>query len=344
VHAAGVARDHARDLRFGGTWTALQRAKNDVIWAAALAALASTRRLPLDALRGLGRALGRAAHLGAGGARATALANVARVFPEWDDDARRRFVKRSFVTLGEALGETVALLRPGSVPPLPLTGHTIPLLTRARAEGRGVVFVSAHLGPWERVAAAIVAAGFPLSTLARESYDPRFTRLYARLRAAHGVGVVWRSHPGAAARILRTLRSGGLLGVPMDLRSRVASRAASGPASRVACCAVPFLGVSTLTPVGPARIALRSRAAVVVGTAARAGQPEATSSPNPNAPRAGPCLGPLVVTATRIPTDDLPCDEVGACELTARINGELSRRILAMPHAWAWMHPRWDNP
>jgi KDO2-lipid IV(A) lauroyltransferase len=162
-----------------------------------------------------------------------------------------------------------------------------------------------------------VASGIPLVTLARESYDPRFSRLYDRLRGGHGVGVVWRSSPGAAARILRTLRAGHVLGAPMDLRSRVPG------------CLAPFLGHAAATPIGPARIALRTGSPVVVGTAA----PQTVEGTS-----AGWC-----VTATRIPTGDLDSSEQAAIELTARINGELSRRILAMPHAWVWMHDRWAD-
>jgi lauroyl/myristoyl acyltransferase len=97
----------------------------------------------------------------------------------------------------------------------------------------------------------------------------------------------------------------------MDLRSRVASSP------------VPFLGRAAPTAIGPARIALRTRAAVVVGTAA---------------PRAD---GSLAVTVTRVDAADIALDRDGARELTARINAELSRRILALPHAWVWMHDRW---
>jgi lauroyl/myristoyl acyltransferase len=67
-------------------------------------------------------------------------------------------------------------------------------------------------------------------------------------------------------------------------------------------------------------------AAVVVGTVA---------------PEAGG-VGTLVVTATRIPTSDIDFRTAGAArDLTTRINRELSRRILALPHAWVWMHERW---
>jgi KDO2-lipid IV(A) lauroyltransferase len=161
------------------------------------------------------------------------------------------------------------------------------------------------------VAASLVAAGVPLTALARESYDPRFTQLYRELREARGLRVVWRSAPGSAAGIVRALRRGGVLGIPMDLRSRV-------PA-----CEAPFLGHAAPTAIGPARLALRTGAAVVVGTAA----------PGPG--------GSLVVTATRIPTCGLAPDTTGAAALTARINDELSSRILALPAAWVWMHERW---
>jgi KDO2-lipid IV(A) lauroyltransferase len=307
-----------RDVRQGESWTPLQRAKNDALWVLASLALRAALPLPLRALRTLGRAIGLGAHALVLPARSTALANVARVFPHLEPLEQRALVRRCFATLGEVLGETVALLRAGSgVAPLPLAPEARSLLEGAVAGGRGVVFASAHLGPWERVAASLVAAGLPLVALARESYDPRFSRLYARLRAAHGVRVVWRASPGAGARILRTLRRGEVLGVPMDLRS-----------ARVASCRAPFLGHDAPTAIGPARLALRTGAPLIVGTAA----------PSPTRP------GELVVTATRVESSDLSADTAGARALTARINAELSRRIVALPHAWPWMHDRWDSP
>jgi len=306
------------DLRAGGAWTLAQRTKNDALWALSWVALAGVERLPLGALRALGRGIGAAAHALAFRARRTAHANVARVFPEWGAREQRQLVRRCFDTLGGLLGETVAALRPSGGPPLlEVSPGAREILDEARREGRGVLFPSAHLGPWERVAASLVACGVPLVTLARESYDPRFSRLYERLRGGHGVGVVWRSSPGAAARILRTLRAGHVLGAPMDLRSRVPSRS------------VRFLGHAAPTPIGPARIALRVRCPVVVGTAAPGGAPGS--------------VAPWCVTATRIATDDLDASEDAELELTTRINDELSRRILAAPHAWVWMHDRWAD-
>lgn len=298
-----------RDVREGGRWTAAQAAKNAALWALASGALALARRAPPSALARAGRALGLLAHAAWGSGRRVALANLAATLPHLDAGARRDLARRTFETLGLYLADAVAQLDDrGVLPPLDVEPEGIALLAEARAAGRGVLFASAHLGPWERVAAALVGAGIPLVTIAREPYDPRFLVLYEQLRERRGIGVVYRGRPGAAARIVRTLRGGGVLGIPMDLRTR----APSAPA--------PFLGRPAPTPIGPARLALRTGARVVVGTWAPPG----------------------VVRVVAVASDDLEPRAAGAeATLTARINEEISRRILDAPHAWPWMHERW---
>jgi KDO2-lipid IV(A) lauroyltransferase len=111
-------------------------------------------------------------------------------------------------------------------------------------------------------------------------------------------------------RIVRVLKGGGVLGAPMDLKSRVTSIHA------------PFFDRDAPTAIGPARIALRTGAAVVVGTFAVD-------------EHGSPC-----VTATRIRTNDLEANEGGERELTARINEEITARIRRVPEHWVWMHQR----
>lgn len=298
-----------RDVRMGGRWSRGQRAKNAAIHAAIRVAIALLARLPPGVARALGRGAGAIAHAALRGARRTARANVARALPALDPAARRAIVRGAYRALGGHLGDAVASLHPGrEAALLPFPDADRRALDEARAEGRGVVFVSAHLGPWERVAATLVAAGVPLTTIARESYDPRLTSLYDRLRGGRGVRSIYRGDPRAPVQIVRTLRRGGVLGAPMDLKSRVAS------------AVVDFLGAPASTPIGPARIALRTGAAVVVGTVA----------PSPSG---------LVLAIRRISTSDITPGDV--VELTARLNRELSARILALPSEWVWMHDRW---
>jgi KDO2-lipid IV(A) lauroyltransferase len=150
-----------------------------------------------------------------------------------------------------------------------------------------------------------VANGFPLTAIVRESYDPRFDRVVDAARGSASVPTIARGAPGAATRIVRALRSGRVLGIPMDLRTRAES------------VVVPLLGIPAPTPVGPARIALRVHAPVVVCTVE-------------------PVASQLEVTCTR-----LSARESSPESLTAHINEELSRRIRLAPEHWLWMHARY---
>ncbi len=298
-----------RDVREGGEWTPSQRAKNDAIYALAVLALTAARPLPRRAAAALGRGLGRLLHGVLRRERAIALANLKLAYPRLSRSEREALARAAFVTLGGLLGETVAALH-GGFEPLPFPEASRRLLSEALAEGRGVVLPSAHLGPWERLAATLVAHDVPLTTMVRASYDPRFDALTARLRGGSGVETIPRGAPAAPARILRALRRGRVLGAPMDLASRVPS------------APVPFLGQPARTAVGPARIALRTGAPVVVCTVERT---EA---------------GALAVTATRLDRTGAGAEPEEALALTARINAELGRRIRTAPEMWPWMHRR----
>lgn len=298
-------RTDVHDVREGGRWTVRQRLKNDAVYVVVAIAIGIAERLPAWMLRALGRALGAVTWALVPSQRRLAIANVARGLPSIPAEDRGRFVRRVYRALGTLLGDTVATLDPRRpIEPLPFLPGSRECLDEAIAEGRGVVFASAHLGPWERVAASLVAAGVPLTVVAREPYDPRLGRVYERLRAARGVRAVYRGADGAGMALVRVLRRGGVLGIPMDLASRVPS------------IDVPFLGSPAPTPIGPARIAIRTRAAVVVGTAAIHGEG-------------------LALSFVRIP--GCACE----AELSTRINAELSARIRALPEMWPWMHRRW---
>jgi KDO2-lipid IV(A) lauroyltransferase len=313
------------DVREGGTWTRRQRLKNDAIVAFVRAVLAVLVPLPPRLVRAVGQAIG-AAGLLLLPLTARALRTLGIALPHATVGQRLALVTRSYLALGGHLGDALASLdvrRP--LVALAVGPDDLALLARAARAARagtgedgaprGVVFPSAHLGPWERVAATLVARGVPMTVLARASYDPRLQRVYDRLRQSRGVPALYRGHPGAPGGIVRALRSGRVLAIPMDLRSRVPS------------VPVPFLGRTTGVPVGPARIALRTGAAVVVGTIA------------PGARRSDP----MRITCTEIPTFDLVPGEAGERTLTERIALELERRIRALPGEWVWMHDRFGG-
>jgi len=290
----------ADDLREGGAWSPLQTLKNDAIWVFASAALFVVSRLSRGALVRSGRVLGAIVHAIAFGLRARARKNVARALPDETPLEVRAIARASFANLGENLARAIS-----EQELLPMDERSRAVLREALDEGRGVVLPSAHLGPWERLAATLAGNGFPLTAVVRESYDPRFDRVTNAARDRAGFATIARGAPGAATRIVRTLRQGRVLGIPMDLKTRAES------------VTVPMFGVPAKTPIGPARIALRTGAPVVVCTV----EPDEA--------------GALAVTCTRLDRrDETPK------ELTARINAELSRRIRCAPKHWLWMHDR----
>jgi KDO2-lipid IV(A) lauroyltransferase len=298
-----VRSARTNDLREGGAWSRGQRLKNALIYASVRAGLAVATRLPRRALGLVCEALGAAAYLLLPRERARARA---RLEAGTGGPVPRARVRRAFRDAGRILADTLALLDPRE-----RAGRTLSVgpedraaFRDALAEGRGVVFVSAHLGPWERLAALLAEEGFPVATLARESYDPRLTRLYDRLRAPRGVRSIYRGLRGAAAAIARELRAGRAVGFLVDLPARVP------------CETVPLFGVDADMPRGVARIALARRAAVVVGTCAPGDR----------------------VEIRRVPTLDLAPGGPGERALLLRLAGELEARIAACPEAWLGLY------
>jgi KDO2-lipid IV(A) lauroyltransferase len=293
-------------------WTARQRLKNDWIQRAVHALVRAAGLLPLAFAARAGGAVGRLAALlsrrerrGAVQACAAALSLPAR-------DAAR-VVRRAYASIGRAAFELCRAIRH---PEALLSRVHLPDADRRRLDdalscGRGVVFVTGHLGSWELLAWALARAGYPIHTVAAPSYDPRLTRLVRRLRRERGVHSIFRSAPGAAARMIRVLRRGHVLGTLIDQSTRVPS------------VDVPFFGRPAPTPVGAATLALRLGAEVVAGFLVR------TEG------------GGYVARIRRIPVTRR--GETDVADNTARMTRAIEDAVRDAPEQWVWMHRRWDR-
>jgi KDO2-lipid IV(A) lauroyltransferase len=293
-----------------GAWSKAQRAKNDALYWTARASIGALLALPRAWLPMLGGAIGRLAWMLLVSARRVAVANFAQVNPSWSTSRCKHEARSVFLELGRCLADSIRLLDPSELAERTLTldSASASTLERAVAEGRGVIYMTCHLAPWERMAALLSSRGYPITTVARESYDPRFhALLYDRLRERRGVATIYRGHTGAPFAIVRALRRGRVVGFLMDLPGRLAT------------IDVVLLGQPARLPLGPLRIALRTGAPLVVGTPA----------PAPD--------GGQHILIERLPTDDLaPQDEA---KLGQRVADALSARISALPTHWPWMHP-----
>ncbi len=87
-----------------------------------------------------------------------------------------------------------------------LAPEAVATFAAARAEGRGVLLATAHLGNWELMAAALAARGFAVHAVAAAPRSGPLHRWLAAHRARLGVSVI---APGGGARTLvERLRAG----------------------------------------------------------------------------------------------------------------------------------------
>jgi KDO2-lipid IV(A) lauroyltransferase len=262
-------------------------------------------QLPEPYLLELGRLFGDSVHTFAPGLRARARRRLSTTGVSHDTAGTAR---QSFARAGENLMLSLLMRRRGARASdfVRLGDAAQRALETALAPGRGAVFVSAHLGPFELIAARVAELELEPAILVRESYDARLDPIVDAHRERAGVTVVHRGHPGASARILRLLKRGHPVGFLVDLPSRVRS------------LDLPFLGVETPIPVGPQRLAQLTGAPLLVGTLSRI-----DSEAQGNRP-----LFNLEIRQVR---------GSGWAELTQRVSGELERSILSRPEDWPWM-------
>ena len=179
-------------------WSWRQRVKNDLLYGLMRLGFAAARVLPL---RGFLRLVGcMAPHIFVSAAR-RARAQLTRL-PELDAVT---ITRRMFLHFAESLWELSRLHR--SVPKLDDAARRV--LDDTLAEGKGAVLISGHIGNWELLGQAIAAAGYPIASIAKPSYDPRVTRWLQKWRTAHGLRIVWRDETNAGKSILSVLRSNG---------------------------------------------------------------------------------------------------------------------------------------
>lgn len=164
------------------------------------------RVLPARVADRLGIGLARlafAAHLPA---RAHLVRNLARLLGRSPDPGLEAVAREAFDNFALTFTD---FLRLGHADPARLAGaievHGAEHLEAARASGRGVILLSAHLGNWELGAAWLAAQGARVNLVARPHPSPWVEGFYARRRDVWGVRrlpgrPVWR---GAAAALRR---------------------------------------------------------------------------------------------------------------------------------------------
>lgn len=224
---------------------------------------------------------------------------------------RRRIVRSHFGHIGESAVETLR------IPQLSRADleRKVELIDFERYEktvgsGRGVLFLTAHLGNWEilqSISALLLER--PHLALARDQKNPLLNRLILDLRKIHGSRAMSSKSEGVR-EVLRALKRGELVGLLGDQS-----------AGKHEGLIVSFFGRKTTIPTGPFELARRSGALILPCFTWRLG-------------KGGHRLAfdePLEIEAPGEPLERA---------VQAYVRG-LEARIRSTPEQWLWAKKRW---
>jgi len=286
-------------------------------YAAVRALLSGFGALPRSVAVATGCGIGHIAYALAGGLKRTGRRNLELAFPELGAREHARILRGSFVSLGRQLGEfsqfpraTAESLREF----IEYDPNDVLHLYEARERGKGIIFLTSHLGAWELLSFAHSAFGDPLSFMVRPVDNLRVEAVVEKYRTRFGNKSIDKR--AAARTALRLLREGGTLGILADLNTH--------PHEGVF---VPFFGHPACTTTGVAVLALRTNAAVLP-----------VCAPWDESRGRFVFHGEPIIELVR--TGDHARDiEIN----TARFAAAIERQIRTYPDQWLWIHKRWKT-
>ncbi|MEW6324531.1 MAG: lysophospholipid acyltransferase family protein [Nitrospirota bacterium] len=290
-------------------WRAVQAA-------AVVALYLALNALPHRAALRAGQAAGLLLYAIDGRHRRLAQEQLQRAFPRWTARQIRRTARRCYAQLGVSAAE---FLRLGRGDRRAILGRVVieglEHLEGARSQGRGVIFLTAHLGNWELMGIVCSLLGYRLYPVARPLDNPWINRLVNRIRSRFGGEVVSKKSESAPRDIVQALRGGDLVGMLLDQNM--------SPHHGVF---VDFFGRPACTSKGLAVIARRTGAPVVPAFIVREGLDRHRILLQP----------PVELARTGDPDADLLAN-------TARCTAVIERMVRAHPEQWLWLHRRWKT-
>ena len=271
--------------------------------------------LPRGAARGFAATVARILYALLPRLQRTAEFNLRLAFPEWGA-ARRRDVLRGMVrNLGWLAAEFARLpryTRENIEDMVILDGHENFLEGQRR--GKGVLYLTGHIGAWELSSFAHALYGFPLHYMARPLDNARVDGLVNRYRCLSGNQPIFKNE--SARTLLKILKQAGTVGILADQNTM--------PEEGVF---VDFFGKSACTTTGIARVALHTDAAVVPGYAVW------DESIRKYRLRFEPAVELLR-------TGETERDIVVNTQKFAKVIEEIIRKY---PVQWVWVHARWKT-
>jgi Kdo2-lipid IVA lauroyltransferase/acyltransferase len=271
--------------------------------------------LPRSLARSLAAAMARVVFALRPKLRKTAEVNLRMAFPEWSDAQRAATIRRMVRNLGWMAAEFARFpkcSKENIEQLVVLEGHDNFLEGQRR--GKGVLYLTGHIGAWELSSFAHAAYGFPLHYMARPVDNKKVDDLVNGYRCLSGNRPIFKNE--SARVMLRILKEAGTIGILADQNTM--------PEEAVF---VDFFGKMASTTTGIARVALHTGAAVVPGYAVW----------DQGLRKYRLCFEPPVEL---VRTGDTERD---VFENTQKFTKVLEEIIRKYPEQWVWVHGRWKT-
>jgi KDO2-lipid IV(A) lauroyltransferase len=282
-------------------------------YAAVWVILKTTGMLPRSVARGFAAAVAAVLFALLPRLRRIAEFNLRIAFPEWTDAQRQDLTRKMVRNFGWMAAEFARFpkLTPENIEKVViLEGHENFL--EGQRHGKGVIYLTGHIGAWELSSLAHALYGYPLHYMARPLDNKHLDALVNEYRCSSGNRPIFKNE--SARVMLKILKDSGTVGILADQNTM--------PEEGVF---VDFFGKSACTTTGIARVALHTGAAVVPGYAYW------DASIQKYRLRFEP---PVEL----VRTGDAERDVFENTQKFAKVIEEIIRKY---PDQWVWIHKRW---
>lgn len=226
----------------------------------------------------------------------------------------KQLSKRTFVMLGRNAGDILRSLSVKTLSDLEkfLETHGLENYEKAYAKGKGVMFLTSHLGAFDLQITNMALRGLKPNIIGTALSDPKLNELLVQYRNAHGAIAIERGRE--SVRLFKALKSGGSIAILIDQDTKVKSRF------------VNFFGKPASTPVGATVLALKSGCAVV----------PTYIFLDENLKQQMHILPEIPLVYTGDDEQDLIINTQNFTKVTEDI-------VRQHPEQWVWMHERWKT-
>lgn len=222
--------------------------------------------------------------------------------------------KEVFRMLGKNAGDVLRARKVETIEDLNrfLVTHGIENFDEATAKGKGVIFLTCHLGAFDIQITNMALRGLKPNIIGTPLKDERLNELLFDYRNAYGAVAVERGKE--TLRLIKALKTGGSVAILIDQDTKVKSRF------------VNFFGMKAATPVGAAILAMKTGAAVV-----------------PTYIFLGDDGKQHMHILPEIPTVLTGDEEADMIANTQNYTAFIEEQVRAHPTQWVWMHERWKT-